>query len=138
MIEDEDLRENRVNFSYEAFDMIGAYEWQGFRGYAGGLFAFRIEPSDLDRWGLHYGLEYEGSRRVLLGGRLVGGVDVLQLQEMGWDANLSAKFGLEYGGKGPGNRRVRLLLEAYRGHVPYGQFFETKTASLGVGFALGF
>jgi hypothetical protein len=67
----------------------------------------------------------------------VGGIDYSAWQETDWDSDVSVKVGLELNPQAS-RRTIRLLLEYYRGHLPYGQFFEIEGESFGIGFTLNF
>ncbi len=131
------VQPERINLSFESLELLVAYEWAEWRGYLGGEVFLHREPEDLERAGLHGGLEYRGTRTVW-GGRPIGGLDLKSWQEHGWSLDASLKAGLEYGTPRPGNRRLRLMAEAYRGHAPYGQFYTDKIRYYGLGLYLGF
>jgi hypothetical protein len=129
---------DRINLSYEAVELLYSYEWQGWRGYIGGEYLIRKEPAELKPTSAHWGIEYRGSRPVLWGGRLVGGVDWKSFEENSWAINSSVKLGLEFGKPNPGHRRLRLMAEWYRGFDPRGQFYMNRMEYLGLNLSLGF
>jgi hypothetical protein len=112
----------RVNLSIEAFDFVLAWERGAWRPYAGGFYLLSGNPAGLKKTGVHAGLDYAG-HALVLGGRLVGGLDLKSFDETGWRISTSAKLGLELGRRHPERRGVTLLLEAYKGSAPFGQFY---------------
>ncbi len=128
----------RINLSFESLEMLAAYSWRDWRVYGGGEYLIQREPADLKPGAFHAGLEYRGKRTRLLGGRLVGGLDLKSWQEHDYSIDTSLKVGLEYGAIEPGSRRLRVMLEGYRGYAPHGQFYDDKLRYLGIGVYLGF
>lgn len=122
----------RINFSLEAVDFSASYEWDEFRLYGGMGYLINVEPSDLDRTAIQFGGEYHDTEQGLFGGRLIGGVDLTAFEGDDWSINAAVKFGLEFGEPGSGNRRIRVMLEAYDGKAPYGQFYEVDITSYGL------
>src|SRR6266487_719050 len=105
---------------------------------------FTHSPADLKPGVLHGGVEYR-QRGVLVRfgplatGRVVAALDAKSFQDRRWDVGWSAITGLELGdpvARGEGGWRWSLLLRAYTGPAPYGEFFRDRVASLGVGLGL--
>jgi hypothetical protein len=128
----------RVNLSYEAIDFIYSREWCGWRVYGGGEYLMHKEPDDLKPMSAHWGLEHRGSKPLVWNGRPIGGVDMKSFEEHNWAIDTSVKAGLEFGHPNPGQRRVRLMAEWYKGFDPRGQFYNNKVEYYGMGVSLGF
>ena len=122
----------RVNLSIEVFDFMLAWERAGWRPYAGGSYLLSGSPEGLKRPGVQAGLDYAGRSPVFGGGRLVGGVDIKSFDALGWHPGVSAKLGLEFGRPRPERRGVTVLLEAYDGSAPFGQFYRDEISYYGV------
>ena len=58
--------------------------------------------------------------------------------EHDWHTATSVKAGLEFGHPNPGQRRVRLLAEWYKGFDPRGQFYNNTVEYYGLAVCLGF
>ncbi|MDD3813848.1 MAG: DUF1207 domain-containing protein [Desulfocapsaceae bacterium] len=129
---------NRINLSYEATELIYSYEWREFRVYGGGEYLIHKEPSDLKPLSAHWGVEYRGSTPLGWNGRPIAGVDIKNLEEHEWTNDTSVKIGLEFGNPNPGQRRLRLMAEWYKGFDPHGQFYNNKVEYYGLGLSLGF
>jgi Protein of unknown function (DUF1207) len=123
----------RIDLSVEATDATFAYDWGNWRGYAGAAYLFDVSPSDLEKGGLQAGFDYVGRTRRLLKGRLVAGLHLQSFQERNWTPGTSLQVGLKYGRPWPGTRGIRIMLEAYNGFVPYGQFFGGDVNYYGIG-----
>jgi hypothetical protein len=128
----------RVNLSYEAIELIYSYEWRSWRVYGGGEYLFSKEPDDLKSASTHWGLEYHASKALFWNGRPMVGVDMKKLEEHDWAIDTSVKAGLEFGHPAPGQRRLRVMAEYYKGLDPHGQFYVNKMESFGLGVSLGF
>jgi len=128
----------RVNLSYEAIELIYSREWREWRLYGGGEYLIHREPADLKPISAHWGLEYRGSKPLVWNGRPIGGVDMKIFEEHNWAIDTSVKAGLEFGHPNPGQRRVRLMAEWYKGFDPHGQFYNNKVEYFGMGLSLGF
>ena len=128
----------RVDVDYEAIDALLAKDIVRWRVYAGGEYIFRRTHIDLDRTALLAGAEYRSSDDVLWHARLVGGVHTRWLQQRGWAAGTSLKIGLEFGQPPPMRRGSRLMLEAYKGYAPFGQFYTVDVSYYGLGYYIDF
>jgi hypothetical protein len=112
----------RVDLSFEAADLLAAWEYGGWRLYGGASQVLRTRTRTYDGGGLHAGFDYVGPA-VIFGQRLVAGLDVKWLEAADWGSGVSAKAGMRFGGHGPRQRALTVLLETYQGFAPFGQFF---------------
>ena len=131
---------------FEAAELLVADDLAHWRIYGGGEYLFHHIPARLRPGVLHGGLEYRGATALVhLGrfgsGRLVAGLDGKSCQEDGWQVGWSLVTGLELedpGAASGASWRWSLLLKAYTGPSPYGEFYRDQLSSVGVGvgFAL--
>ena len=135
----------RVDLTFEAAELLLSQQIAAWRVYGGGEYVFTHSPADLKPGVLHGGVEYrEPGVLVHLGrlatGRVVAALDAKSFQDRGWDVGWSAITGLELDDPlahaAGGGWRWSLLLRAYTGPAPYGEFFRDRVASLGVGLGL--
>jgi len=126
-----------ILLSYEALSLLLACEWQGVRAYLGGEYRFNFEADALEPGVWQGGVEYYGRQRLWGGTRLVAAMDLKGLQQHQYAADVSVQIGLESGGTEPGQRRLRVVLESYRGHSPEGQLFDSYITTYGIGIYLG-
>lgn len=125
---------NRVNLSYEDMEFLVSYEWERWRLYGGGGYLLNSEP-DLAPKHLQGGAEYIKARAA---GRfsLIAAMDVQASEELEWRRSRSYQLGFELRSGSP--RRVRLMLEHFRGHSPNGQFYREPLRYTGLGLYFGF
>ena len=123
----------RIEYSYEALNFIGSYEWTKWRIYYGGEVVVQVEPGNYKPITIQSGMEYSGTKKILLGGRLVGGLDLKCTQENNWPLNTSLKAGLQFDGTESPGHSIRLLFEGYDGFSPYGQFYNNRFKYVGLG-----
>ncbi|PYO97451.1 MAG: hypothetical protein DMD61_12280 [Gemmatimonadetes bacterium] len=136
----------RVDLTFQAVELLVANEGSRWRVYGGGDYAFAHKPTDLKPGVLHGGLEYRQPRPLLrLGslttGRFVAGLDAKSVQDHEWQVGWSLVAGLELGDpQAPAGSSWRwsVLLKAYTGPSPYGEFYRdhVSSAGVGVGFTL--
>lgn len=125
---------DRVNLSYESVDVLASHEWERLRVYGGGAYIFHSEP-DLEPWQAQVGAEYVQPRAA---GRLdlIVAADIKASEELDWRRSRSYQVGFEL--KSASARRVRLMLEHFRGHSPNGQFYQERLRYTGLGLYFGF
>jgi hypothetical protein len=141
LLREDNPKFERENISFEAAEMTLSLDGGPFRIYGGGEYLLRREPSDLERYVAHGGLELRPARRLLrfgsvAGVRFVAGGDFKASQEQDWKPSVSVRTGFEFDrprDTDPPGRRWGLLFEAYTGPSPYGQFFRNDVRQLGVG-----
>ncbi|HEY8250354.1 MAG TPA: DUF1207 domain-containing protein [Burkholderiales bacterium] len=112
----------RVDLSFEAVDLLVAWERSGWRLYGGASQVVRSSTDSYEGSGVHAGFDYVGPP-VFFGQRLTAGLDVKWLEQADWRSGVSAKAGIKIGSHTLEQRGITLLLEAYEGFAPFGQFF---------------
>jgi hypothetical protein len=123
---------HRIDLSYQAIDALAAWEYGGWRVYGGGTYVFTSSTPLYDKTGAgQLGFDYVGSTS-LLGMRLTGGVDVKWLEAADWRSGTSVKIGAMVGRFSPDRRGFTIMLEAYDGFAPFGQFFVEDVKYRGV------
>ena len=115
---------DRINLSFESLEFLGSYEISDWRVYGGGEYLVQRIPKELDRPSVHAGLEYIGGEGLGDMGTLVGGFDYKSFKEHDWDPDYSLRIGVELHRPDNIKRHIRVLLEAYDGHSPFGQFYD--------------
>jgi len=130
-----------IDLTFQALELLVASETSRWRMYGGGDYVFAHSPTDLKPGVLHGGVEFRQPRSWLrLGrvttGRLVAGLDVKSTQDRGWQLGWSMVTGLELGDPSAAPEsgwRWSVLLKAYTGPAPYGEFYRDHVSSVGVG-----
>ena len=127
----------RTNLTFESAELLFSREGTSWRVYGGGEYAFARSPSDLKPAVVRAGLEYRAARPLVRLGRLatgalITGLDVTATQARVWQPGWSLVGGLEM--TTPGSAwHWSLLLKAYTGPTPYGQFYQDWLSSIGGG-----
>jgi hypothetical protein len=129
----------RTDLTFEAAELLISHEAAPWRVYGGGEYAFAHSPSDLKPGVLRAGIEYRAAHALVRLGRfvtghLVAGLDVVSVETRRWQAGVSAVTGLELETLTSG-WSWSLLLKAYTGPTPYGQFYGDQLSSLGIGIS---
>ena len=141
LLREDNPKFERENISFEAAEMIASLDGGPVRLYAGGEYLLRAEPSDLEHYVAHGGLELRPARRLIrfgnvAGVRFVAAGDFKASQEQDWNPSVSVRAGFEFDrprDMDPPGRRWGLLFEAYTGPSPYGQFFRKDVKYFGAG-----
>src|SRR6266540_3979693 len=123
---------HRVDLTFEAAELLV---------YGGGEYVLAHSPRDLKPAVLHGGVEFRPPAAVarfgrFATGRFVAALDGKSFQDRGWQPGWSVVSGLEIADPQavPGSGwRWSLLLKAYTGPAPYGEFYRDRVASLGLG-----
>jgi hypothetical protein len=126
--------------SFEALDLLVSLEDTWWRLYGGGGLVVTSKDPDVSSTPafVQYGFELRGPAWIRLGNsslRPVFGANFSDLQATGWSLNGSLEGGLEWASRNAA-QRIRALLVAQRGALPFSQFFLQKTHN--VGFQLQF
>jgi hypothetical protein len=120
----------RVNFSFQAVDVLVSLDREAWRLYGGG--GYRVfSHADLSPGTLRAGVEAGRGTARGRHPRLVGAVDLTAHQAFAWRGATSAAGGLEWAGE-TGGRRLRALVLGFSGPGSWGQFFEERTRHVGV------
>jgi hypothetical protein len=128
----EDL--GREDLSFESIELILSQELGPLRLYAGGEFLFNRTPSALAPLLTHGGAELRIAAAE--GARVVAALDVKTSEQQEWRPAWSARAGVEFllsGTPGYLPRLWSILVEAYEGPSPYGQFFLEQIRYIGFG-----
>jgi hypothetical protein len=126
---------NRVNLSYESADLKLSYNIDNaFRIYAGTGYIIHKEPSGIDPFSAQFGVEYRSPWAFLSNSiRPIAALDLKTWEENDWDADASARLGVQLENIESKNRKVQLMLEYFSGHSPHGQFYNRTIEYAGLG-----
>ena len=137
-------RENpeRLNVSYDGIQLLLSHNLADWRLYAGGDYVFVHAPQPMKDGVFQAGVEYRRHQPLFHAGvreaaRVVAALDVQSWQEPDLQLSWSARAGVELGPPGPAHqglgRTWSLLLEAFKGPTPWGQFFVESISYVGIG-----
>ena len=108
----------RVEFSYEALNVVQSYEWSEWRDYYGGEVILRKEPNTLETLSVQGGIEFNGSSFVCGRSVPVVGIDLKSTELHDLAINTSLVVGLEFIGSPDQDRHIRVVLELYKVYNP--------------------
>jgi hypothetical protein len=128
----------RQKISYEELNALASIDLlhHTVRLYAGAGYLGDVEPASLGHWRFHYGVEYHGPYFFHKGTFFmspVAGIDFKNWSQNNYDTDISAVGGVQMSNGKPDSSKLQILLEFYRGHSPYGQFFVNEIQYIGVG-----
>lgn len=125
----------RINLSYEGADLRLSYELPyGLRVYGGGGGIFHKEPSTIKPWSIQYGVEFRSPWRMeLVAMRPIAAVDIKNHEQNNWNADVSARAGVQLDHFQAFGRKLLFLVEYFHGNSPTGQFFRQRVDYLGFG-----
>lgn len=125
----------RINLSYEGADLRISYELPyGLRVYGGGGGIFHKEPATIKPWMIQYGVEFRSPWRIVYATlRPVAAVDIKNHEQNNWNADVSARAGIQLDQFQSFGRRLQFLVEYFHGNSPTGQFFRQRVDYLGIG-----
>jgi hypothetical protein len=129
---------NRVNLSFEEFDLKLSYELTSWlRIYGGGGMLVDRDPSNLGRGTSQMGTELT-SPRTFFGGKVrpVAYADFQANQRSNWDVASSVMAGIQFENARIGDRKLQVLGEYFNGPSPNGQFYTQHTEWFGIGIHL--
>ena len=129
------------SFILEEAEGILSYDYRWFRLYGGAAVLVHREPATIDRTRVQWGFEARAPsmrtrilepflNRLLLTPVLSG--DFKSHEELGWIVNTNVLGGFEWSRTGS-RRHFRIMATYFHGHNPYGQFYNQKIESIGVG-----
>jgi hypothetical protein len=122
----------RINLSFQAADLLLAWEYGGLRLYGGGSHVIASSTDLYKGNGAQAGFDYVASSSILPYTRLTGGVDVKWLEATDWRTGTSVKAGVMLGRFTPDRRGFTIFAEYYDGFAPFGQFFMEDLRYYGV------
>lgn len=125
----------RINLSYEGADLRLSYELPyGLRVYGGGGGIFHKEPSTIKPWSIQYGVEFRSPWRIeVVSLRPIAAVDIKNHEQNDWNADVSARAGVQLDRFQTFGRKLSFLVEYFHGNSPTGQFFRQRVDYLGIG-----
>jgi Protein of unknown function (DUF1207) len=130
-----------ITFILEEVDAILSYEYKWARLYGGAAYLVHREPATIDRARLQWGFELRApSRRTqilapFLDRLIVTPVlsaDFKSAEEHSWIIDTNVLGGFEWSRIGT-RRHFRIMATYFHGYNPYGQFFNQKIESIGLG-----
>jgi hypothetical protein len=128
----------RVNLSFEAIELLAAWEWEELHLTAGPSYIIH-SSTDIDRNIFQAGIDYQSRKPVFKPTmRLFASVLYHTWEETDWNADVNVKAGVNIRSPYAGKRGIQIFGEYYKGNLPFGQFYELRAEYYGAGINVSF
>lgn len=133
-----ELKQTRINLSFETVELLGGVEWEGIRLSAGPSYIFHTDTG-LKRYSVQGGLDYLSTKPVFKPS-INPFVSVLchAWEETGWHPDVNAKAGINIRSAGSIKRAIQIYGEYFNGNLPFGQFYKLRAEYYGAGINISF
>lgn len=133
-----ELKQTRIELSYETIELLGAWGWEGLQLTAGpSIILHTVTP--LDRYSVQGGIDYIGRKPVYTPTiRLFASVLYHSWEETNWNPDFSAKAGINIRSPYTEKRAIQIFGEYYNGNLPFGQFYKLQAEYYGAGVNISF
>ena len=128
--------EERVNYSYETFNLLASYDLPyGFRVYGGAGYLFDVDPGSVRKLTFEYGAEWTDPQTLpgVSWARPVVAFDGTSRHETDYDFSYSIRAGLQLEDPTRFTQKLQIMLEYYDGDSPNGQFYQDHIRFYGIG-----
>ncbi len=133
-----DLRQTRINLSFETIELLGGWEWNGIRLTAGPSYILHTDSS-LKRYSVQGGIDYLSTTPLYKSSlRPFASVVCHAWEETAWNPDVSAKAGINIRSPFSVKRAIQIFGEYYRGNLPFGQFYKLRADYYGAGLNISF
>lgn len=133
-----ELKQTRLNLSFETIELLAGWEWEGIRLTAGPSYILHTDTS-LDRYSIQGGIDYLSTKPVYRPTmRLFASVLCHAWEETDWNPDVSAKAGINIRSPYTEKRAIQIFGEYYHGNLPFGQFYKLLANYYGAGINISF
>lgn len=133
-----ELKQTRINLSFETIELLGGWEWEGIRLTAGPSYILHTD-SPLKRNSVQGGIDYLSTKPVYKPTmRLFASVLCHAWEETDWNPDVNAKAGINIRSPYTEKRAVQIFGEYYHGNLPFGQFYKLRAEYYGAGVNISF
>jgi hypothetical protein len=133
-----ELRQKRINLSFETAEMLGGWEWEGLRITGGPAYILHTD-TPLKRRSAQLGIDYLSARPVYRPELLpFASATLHSWEETGWKVDFDAKAGINLRSPYAEKRAIQLFAEYFRGNLPFGQFYKLRAEYWGAGVNVSF
>lgn len=133
-----ELKQVRVNLSFETIELLGGWEWEGIRITAGPSYIIHTDTI-LKRFSVQGGIDYLSTKPVYKPTmHLFASVLCHAWEETGWNPDLNAKAGINIRSPYTEKRAIQIYGEYFHGNLPFGQFYKLRAEYYGAGLNVSF
>lgn len=133
-----ELKQTRINLSFETIELLGGWEWEDIRLTAGPSYILHTD-SPLKRNSVQGGIDYLSTKPVYKPTmHLFASVLCHAWEETDWNPDVNAKAGINIRSPYTEKRAVQIFGEYYNGNLPFGQFYKLRAEYYGAGVNISF
>ena len=133
-----ELRQTRINLSFETIELLGGWEWEGIRLTAGPSYIFHTS-TPLKRYSVQGGIDYLSTKPVYTPTiRPFASVLFHPWEETDWNVDLNTKAGITIRSPYSEKRAIQIFGEYSHGNLPFGQFYLLRAEYYGAGVNVSF
>ena len=133
-----ELKQTRINLSFETIELLGGWEWEGIRLSAGPSYILHAD-TPLKRYSVQGGIDYLKTKPVYRPTmRPFASISLHAWEETDWNLDLNAKAGVNLRSPYTEKRAIQFFGEYYHGNLPFGQFYKLRAEYFGAGVNISF
>jgi hypothetical protein len=133
-----ELKQTRINLSFETIELLGGWEWEGIRLTAGPSYIIHTD-TPLNRYSVQGGIDYLSTTPVYTPAmRPFASILLHAWEETGWNPDTSAKAGINIRSPYTEKRAIQIFGEYFHGNLPFGQFYKLRAEYFGAGINVSF
>ena len=133
-----ELKQTRINLSFETIELLGGWEWEGIRLTAGPSYILHTD-TPLKRYSVQGGIDYLSTKTVYRPTvHPFASVLCHAWEETDWNLDVNAKAGINIRSPYTEKRAIQIFGEYYHGNLPFGQFYKLRAEYYGAGINVSF
>lgn len=133
-----ELKQTRINLSFETIELLGGWEWEGIRLTAGPSYIFHTD-TPLKRYSVQGGIDYLSTKPVYKATvRPFASVLCHAWEETDWNPDVNVKAGINIRSPYSEKRAIQFFGEYFHGNLPFGQFYKLRAEYYGAGINVSF
>ena len=133
-----ELKQPRINLSFETIELLGGWEWEGIRLTAGPSYILHTD-TPLKRYSVQGGIDYQSTKTVYKPTvHPFASVLCHAWEETDWNPDVNAKAGITIRSPYTEKRAIQFFAEYYHGNLPFGQFYKLRADYYGAGINVQF
>ncbi len=133
-----ELRQTRINMSFETIELLAGWEWKGIRITAGPSYILHTD-TPLDRYSVQGGIDYLSTKPVSKATmRPFASVSCHAWEETDWHLDVNTRVGFNVRSPYTEQRAIQFFVEYFHGNLPFGQFYNLREEYYGAGINVSF
>lgn len=133
-----ELKQDRINLSFETIELLGGWEWEGIRLTAGPSYILHTD-TPLKRYSVQGGIDYLSKKPVFKPTlNPFASVFCHAWEETNWNTDVNVKAGINIRSPYSEKRAIQIFGEYFHGNLPFGQFYKLRAEYFGAGLNVSF